>query len=197
MVEEVVVEEELGLVSLVFRNLPAISIRGSSLSDESSTVGAGAAGVFCACEEGVSVAALLCCALRIATVFFWRSVLATAAAATAAAAFRGFFVRLGRMSSLTQDWVELSDPCRFRLPAFGRVFGLSRSPLAAAVGVGMFEAIAAACFKVFFSLSAAGESIDGLCRGGSSGLSSLLDARVLIRCSPDSGCRGISIDNGE
>lgn len=103
---EVLVEEVLGLVSLELRNLPAISINGSSLSDESSTV---TEAVAAAVVDSVvvvvvvaGVATLRCVVLRLETVLRCFSAFVTAAAATAA--FRGFLVRLGMIrSSLTHD----------------------------------------------------------------------------------------------
>lgn len=192
---------------------PAISINGSSLSDESSTVTEAVAGAAADSAGGVvvatvvePVAAFLSAVPRLGTVFRCFSAFVTAAAATAA--LRGFLVRLGMImtSSLTHDWFELSEPWRFRLP-FGRVFGLNRSTAAAAVVAatvaGVFVAIAATLpptgclLRQFFNRSAAGESIEGLCRGGSSGLSSLLEARVRTRFSADSGWDGMSIVRGE
>lgn len=189
---------------------PAISINGSSLSDESSTVtvavdaGVDSVGgvvvVVVDVVAGVEpVATFRCVVPRLGTVLRCFSAFVTAAAATAA--LRGFLVRLGMImtSSLTHDWFELSEPWRFRLP-FGSVFGLSRSAAGAVVGVLVAFATDApigCLLREFFNRSAAGESIEGLCRGGSRGLSSLLEALVRTRFSADSGWDGMSIVRGE
>lgn len=97
------VEEVLGLVSLELRNLPAISINGSSLSDESSTVTEGVVVAAAAVVvDSVVAATLRCVVLRLGAGLRF-SAFVTAAAATAA--LRGFLVRLGMIirSSLTHD----------------------------------------------------------------------------------------------
>lgn len=83
---------------------PAISINGSSLSDESSAVAAGTAALV---DSAVGVVVVVATTFRsvvprLGVVFLCFSAFVTAAAATAA--LRGFLVRLGMIrSSLTHD----------------------------------------------------------------------------------------------
>uniref|UniRef100_A0A182ITE1 Uncharacterized protein n=1 Tax=Anopheles atroparvus TaxID=41427 RepID=A0A182ITE1_ANOAO len=165
------------------------------------------------------------------------------------AALRDFFALVG-ISSLTPDWLELSEPCRLRLLPPPVVFveavpdlGLCRSLLAVAATVDATapppELLAAMVLTLCFpdpATAAPAETapfggcwalpptppvpplppaavatadgrhcgcccpslpaVEGLWRARtSSGLSSLLEARVRMRCSPLSECDGISMDS--